>query len=87
LPYVRAQGGNHYIADYGFLLAVNQNRVRVKLEQLNLRSKPPTLKSFLLPPGEYELEAHINNTWMFRDAMMGVDMFEHLTRRFSGRRT
>jgi hypothetical protein len=66
LSYVYAQTGHSKIADFGFLQAVNRNRVRVKLEQLDLRTKPPTLKSFLLPPGKYELEAHINNTWMFR---------------------
>ena len=46
--------------------AVNRNRVRVKLDQLNLREKPPTLELSLLPPGKYELQAHINNTWMLR---------------------
>jgi hypothetical protein len=66
LSHVYAQAGRGKIADYGFLLAVNQNRVRVKLDQLNLRIKPPTLKSFLLPSGKYQLQAHINNAWMLR---------------------
>jgi hypothetical protein len=66
LSHVYAQTGHNKIADYSFLLAVNQNRVRVKLDQLNLREKPPTLVSSLLPPGKYELQTHINNTWMLR---------------------
>lgn len=71
LSHVYVQAGHGKIADYGFLLAVNQNRVRVKLDQLNLRNKPPALESLLLPPGKYELEAHIHNTWMLRQCDEG----------------
>ena len=72
LSHVYVQAGHGKIADYGFLLAVNtRTRVRVKLDQLNLRNKPPTLKSLLLPPGKYELEAHIHNTWMLRQCDEG----------------
>jgi hypothetical protein len=81
VPYVRAQVGSRDVADYGFLLAVNQYRVRVKIEQLDRRSNPPTLTSTLLLPAygpgrnvealllgghRVQLEARFSNVWMLR---------------------
>jgi hypothetical protein len=50
VPHIRAQVGSRDIADHGFLLAVNKYQVRVKVEQLDRRTNPPTLRSLLLLP-------------------------------------
>ena len=63
---VRAQVGSRGIADPGFLLAVNQHRLPVKVEQLDRRANPPTLTASLLLSEENYLDAHINNVWILR---------------------
>ena len=63
---VRAQVGSRGIADPGFLLAVNQHRLPVKVKQLDRRANPPTLTASLLLSEENYLDAHINNVWILR---------------------
>jgi hypothetical protein len=66
VQYVRAQVGSRDVADCGFLERVNQDLVHVKFEQIDRRTKPPTVAFGLLPPGKFYLEAHINNAWILR---------------------